>query len=798
MSSAPKCSSLSSSTSTSPLSSPPTSPGSQRSQAIQLFYFDSENTVVSPYQTPSFSPPVSPKPFPLRIQSDFECLVSSPLISMKFETTEETSEHIIEGGTPVGWEEYDQVAIFTLNSPYVDLNDYGSKVFVIGSNPEIGNWCVLDDARLWQEDDTQWSLDIRFEKVHEGQFIYYKYAILTDDGQVRIENLEEPRKIVLGPYQEEAEAVRVVDEWEVNQKTDAELEVVREQEEVLKRKIVKERANHFIGLRKQILDQSSPRGPQVYHNDVGLEPAEESKSLANHLLKKLRRRSNSSPFLSFNKYETNGGGHPNSNPNPNSNSSPATLLFSEKKVAIPSPEQSRLTSSNLFAPGTSSPQMSILKDHFKREGRLDINTAREITERVIKIISNEPNLLYLRAPIVLIGDIHGQYYDTIEMLDQLKRKLCEPPSATYLFLGDYVDRGCFSTEVLFTLFSLKIAFPKRVFILRGNHECRMLSAYYNFKKECLYKYDSELFDLIAQAFKYLPLAAVINSQYYGNYFAVHGGISPNGKTLTEINAVHRFSDIGRGGPLCDLMWSDPIDFAETEKMDSKELASWLDTTYKSNMDRGCSFFYGLKAIETFLLTNKLMGIIRAHEPKAEGFYQHYFGLPLVEDEEAAHYLKAPIVTTIFSAPNFCDVHHNKASVLLFEDHPFNLTTSLSPSSPYFNLFIYGPCEHPYVLPDFQNAVSYTINFVTENLAKLFLFLMKTTDGKNNEEEDKAFYEMLQTHIEQNQTEMNEAKKQKNMLKMLTESNPDYLCLDSALRKELFLEKVPRSKRRNSI
>jgi len=57
-----------------------------------------------------------------------------------------------------------------------------------------------------------------------------------------------------------------------------------------------------------------------------------------------------------------------------------------------------------------------------------------------------------------VGDIHGQFYDMIHMFEKVvdSRNL---PSCNMLFLGDYVDRGNYSIEVITFLYCLKINFP---------------------------------------------------------------------------------------------------------------------------------------------------------------------------------------------------------------------------------------------------------------------------------------------------------------------------------------------------
>jgi serine/threonine-protein phosphatase 2B catalytic subunit len=101
-----------------------------------------------------------------------------------------------------------------------------------------------------------------------------------------------------------------------------------------------------------------------------------------------------------------------------------------------------------------------------------------------------------------------------------------------LFLGDYVDRGIFSIEVLIFLFSLKLNFPKDVMLLRGNHETKAMTEHFTFREEVLEKYKEEqIYNLFLEAFESMPVACHVN----GDYLCVHGGISPELKTINDIN-----------------------------------------------------------------------------------------------------------------------------------------------------------------------------------------------------------------------------------------------------------------------
>ena len=77
-------------------------------------------------------------------------------------------------------------------------------------------------------------------------------------------------------------------------------------------------------------------------------------------------------------------------------------------------------------------------------------------------------MVQIQDPITVVGDIHGQYYDLLKLLTVGGN----PDDTKYLFLGDFVDRGCFSVEVMLLILALKLGFQQTIFILRGNHECR--------------------------------------------------------------------------------------------------------------------------------------------------------------------------------------------------------------------------------------------------------------------------------------------------------------------------------------
>lgn len=368
-------------------------------------------------------------------------------------------------------------------------------------------------------------------------------------------------------------------------------------------------------------------------------------------------------------------------------------------------------------------QWKVLKEHLFHEGRLELDAALLIVQKAKEILSQEKNVLELKPPLILVGDIHGQYYDLIHLLENSG----SPEDTNYLFLGDYVDRGRFSTEVCFYLFSLKICFPNTFFLLRGNHEARLVTERYNFKLECCSKYNLDLYNAIMEAFDALPLAACLETKM-GTFLCVHGGLSPNIQTIQDIKDLNRFVEIPNEGPMCDLLWSDPLDTWTAEGLKPEEMDEWYNIGFEPNPDRGCSYVFGYVAVEKFLKENNLISIIRAHEVQKEGFLYHDF---LKEGR------KHPYVITVFSAANYCDMYRNQGAYLKMEEDKYSIVQ-------------FPWVEHPFVLPTFENAISYSLPTVIDSIEKFCKFIF--SDVKHEEEEsseDESISQKREENIKKN-------------------------------------------------
>jgi serine/threonine-protein phosphatase PP1 catalytic subunit len=248
-----------------------------------------------------------------------------------------------------------------------------------------------------------------------------------------------------------------------------------------------------------------------------------------------------------------------------------------------------------------------------------------LCQKVRQIYLNQPVLLELQPPINICGDIHGQYQDLLRIF-----QICKyPPKTNFLFLGDYVDRGRQSIETVCLLFAFKICYPENFFMLRGNHECSYINRQFGFYQECIQHYDTNIWKMFCDVFNCLPIAAIIDSKI----FCVHGGISPALTSLDQIRKIARPTEVPEEGLLCDLLWSDPDP----------------DTIDWDINDRGTSYVFGAKALQSFLRRFGFDLVCRAHQAVLTGFEFPF------DDVQG--------LVTVFSAPNYCYEFKNKGAVL---------------------------------------------------------------------------------------------------------------------------------------
>ncbi|KAI0602363.1 Metallo-dependent phosphatase-like protein [Biscogniauxia sp. FL1348] len=331
---------------------------------------------------------------------------------------------------------------------------------------------------------------------------------------------------------------------------------------------------------------------------------------------------------------------------------------------------------------------------------------KELCEMVKEVLMEESNIQPVITPVTICGDIHGQFYDLLELFrvsggmpgqpateapatatsvitsddieppteitnPKLKKKIrktkgaeessaavgdetitaedeedeADPANSSrptsdevnqsannadtrFVFLGDFVDRGYFSLETFTLLMCLKAKYPDRIVLVRGNHESRQITQVYGFYEECQQKYgNSSVWKACCQVFDFLVLAAIID----GEILCVHGGLSPEIRTIDQIRVVARAQEIPHEGAFCDLVWSDPED-----------VETW------SVSPRGAGWLFGDKVATEFNHVNGLKLIARAHQLVNEGYKYHF---------------PQNSVVTVWSAPNYCYRCGNVASIM---------------------------------------------------------------------------------------------------------------------------------------
>ena len=154
----------------------------------------------------------------------------------------------------------------------------------------------------------------------------------------------------------------------------------------------------------------------------------------------------------------------------------------------------------------------------------------------------------LKPPIKIFGNIHGDYTDLMRFFDiwRAPQETGDICSFDYVFLGNYVDRGTQSLEVICLLLALKLKYPRQIFLLRGNHEDRNVNKYLGFGQECAQRFGENIdepgsvFQKMNDLFEWMPLGAVIlDKQTQNRILCIHGGIGNSIVRLEDIDKIQR-------------------------------------------------------------------------------------------------------------------------------------------------------------------------------------------------------------------------------------------------------------------
>ncbi|OQR76675.1 serine/threonine-protein phosphatase PP1-beta-like [Tropilaelaps mercedesae] len=247
-----------------------------------------------------------------------------------------------------------------------------------------------------------------------------------------------------------------------------------------------------------------------------------------------------------------------------------------------------------------------------------------IAEQASAVFSNEPMLLFIEPPMSILGDTHGQFFDLQRVLNTGGR----PPHTRLLFLGDYVDRGKNSIEVVMLLFVYKLLHPSEIHLLRGNHEEARVNSTYGFLSECINRFSFEVYAAFNNCFNNMPIAAVVATRI----FCCHGGIVKDLYSLSEIAELPRPQKAPNENTIMgQLTWSDP----------NREADGWIPSA------RGVGYQFGKTPLWEFLERFNFDLLARAHEVVQDGY------------EFFAHRR----CVTIFSAPKYCDQFDNAAAIM---------------------------------------------------------------------------------------------------------------------------------------
>lgn len=246
------------------------------------------------------------------------------------------------------------------------------------------------------------------------------------------------------------------------------------------------------------------------------------------------------------------------------------------------------------------------------------------------MLKNDQPLVTANFPCAIVGDLHGNLFDLVRIIS----KYGYPIAREYIFLGDYIDRGQFSLETVVFVLLLKFRFPRKVHILRGNHEFPSKEGPGMFRTELQeIGYSPAVYDAFQRVFEEIPVAVLLSK----DILCVHGGIGPD-VSLEAIRMLKYPLNDKKNAFAQDLLWSDP-----SEIYDEFEPSP-----------RGKGWLFGKYVCNKFLHENNLKRIIRGHSFIETG-YKSYFNGGLITIYSTSRTIKQPNIGATLLVKSLDDI-----------------------------------------------------------------------------------------------------------------------------------------------
>jgi protein phosphatase len=240
----------------------------------------------------------------------------------------------------------------------------------------------------------------------------------------------------------------------------------------------------------------------------------------------------------------------------------------------------------------------------------------EVVDKAVEVLSSENGKvgsfnvvgrLVELEPVgetLVMGDLHGDLESLIDILKESSfiQKMSQNKQAFLIFLGDYGDRGAYSTEVYYTVLKLKLLFPQQVVLMRGNHEGPedLMASPHDLPYQFQIRFGENwnaAYTKVRELFKHLHNAVLVKERC----LMIHGGFPSQAKTLEDLAYAHIKHP--EQSFLEEMLWSDP-----------NEMIKGLCAS-----PRGAGKLFGENITNEALKRFNVKILIRGHEPCEEGY-----------------------------------------------------------------------------------------------------------------------------------------------------------------------------------